>query len=164
VGERDLQPRKLLRGAGYHEGSYSHADREWVDQVLSYHWSYFGVLRVHTPDAVAVGVRLEAIEALHEGREQDLTDDERLLAHYIRQVADGAVTDETESQILDRLGPRGLGAYILFICHLLRVLRSFQTWKIELQGDRLAGRGRREHPQHSGRQDQTPGAGCSGAG
>src|SRR5690242_16328816 len=54
----------VVKSRGNYPGTYSHADRELVDQVLSYDWDYYGVLGVHTPDAVAVGVRLEAIEAI----------------------------------------------------------------------------------------------------
>jgi hypothetical protein len=120
----------LARSAGNRAGSHSHADREWVDQVLSKLWGYYGVLGIHTADALAVGVRLEAIEALWEEREADLTEDEQLLTRYIRRVATGTVDDETWSAMDDRLGQRGLVEYTMFICHLQRVLRLFQAFGV----------------------------------
>jgi hypothetical protein len=30
---------QLLRGSGYRYGGFSQADREWVDQVLTYNWN-----------------------------------------------------------------------------------------------------------------------------
>jgi hypothetical protein len=84
-----------LRSIGNREGSYAHADREWVDQVLSQSLNSFQVLAQHTRDAIGVGVRLDAIQALWEGRDGDLTDREQLLTTYIRQVATGTVDDDT---------------------------------------------------------------------
>jgi hypothetical protein len=120
----------LARSAGNRPNTHSHADREWVDQVLSKMWGYYGVLGMHTADALGVGVRLEAIEALWEEREDDLSDDEKLLTAYIRQVATGTTDNETFALMLDRLGKRGLVEYTMFICHLQRVLRLFQTFGI----------------------------------
>jgi hypothetical protein len=120
----------LCRSAGNRPDSHSHADREWVDQVLSKEWGYYGVLGIHTADAVGVGVRLEAIEALWEEREEDLSDDEQLLTRYVRQVASGTVDDPTWESMTERLGDRGLIEYTMFICHLQRVLRLFQAFGI----------------------------------
>jgi hypothetical protein len=122
-----LQAAYALRSVGNREGSYSHADREWVDQVLSHELQTYKVLAMHTRDAVALGVRLEAIEALWEGREEDLTDRERLLERYIRQVARGRVDDETFFALREDLGLRGLVDYTAFIGHLLIVLRMHQA-------------------------------------
>jgi hypothetical protein len=120
----------LARSAGNREGTHSHADREWVDQVLSKQCGYHGVLGMHTADALGVGVRLEAIEALWDEHEEDLTDDERLLAAYVRQVVTGTVDDDTWNAMDARLGRRGLVEYTLFICHLQRVLNLFQAFGI----------------------------------
>jgi hypothetical protein len=116
-----------LRSVGNREGSYSHEDREWVDQVLSHELGCFKFLEQHTRDAVGVGVRLEAIEALWEGREEDLTDHERLLERYIRQVATGTVDDETWNAVQAELGQRGLVEFTAFIGHLIVVLRMHQA-------------------------------------
>lgn len=112
------------------EDSYSHADREWVDQVLYSDWKTNVVLRLHTPDALAVGVRLEAIEALRAGREEDLTEDEQFLTTYIRQVYSGTVTDESYAKLEQRLGERGAVEYTLFIGHLIRTIRLHQAFAV----------------------------------
>jgi alkylhydroperoxidase family enzyme len=119
-----------LRSVGNREGSYSHVDREWVDQVLSQTLGCYKVLAQHTRDAVGVGVRLDAIEALWDGRDEDLTDRERLLTNYIRQVATGNVDDSTWSAVLDELGLRGLVEYTTFIGHLMVVLRMHQAFDV----------------------------------
>jgi hypothetical protein len=116
-----------LRSIGNREGSYAHADREWVDQVLSQSLNSFQVLAQHTRDAVGVGVRLDAIQALWEGRDADLTDREQLLTTYIRQVATGTVDDDTWGRMRELLGLRGLVEYTAFIGHLTVVLRMFQA-------------------------------------
>ena len=98
----------FVRTAGDREGSFSHADREFVDQVLSADWRTNVVQGVHVRDAVATGVRLEAIEALRDGREERLDEHERLLARFIRQVVSGTVDDATFAAIETYLGKRGL--------------------------------------------------------
>ena len=98
--------------------------------MLSHKWGYYGVLPIHTPDAIGVGVRPEAIQALWEGREEDLTDREQLLTKYIRAVIDGTVDDETWNALQADIGTRGLIELSMFICHLGRVLRTFQAFGI----------------------------------
>jgi alkylhydroperoxidase family enzyme len=122
-----LRAAYAFRSVGNGAGSYSHSDREWVDQVISHELRCYKFLALHTRDAVALGVRLEALEALWEGREQDFTDDERLLTQYIRQVANGTVDDATWNAMLARLGLRGLVEYTAFIGHLIVVLRMHQA-------------------------------------
>jgi hypothetical protein len=123
IAARQTKMGSTVRNMGNRDDSYSHADREWVDQVLSYLFDYYGVLEVHTPDAIAVGVRLEAIEALRDGRDDDLTDDERFLTEYIRQVVNGTVTDENYDRLEQRLGKRGAIEYTYFIAYLQMVIR-----------------------------------------
>src|SRR5206468_4930893 len=53
---------RVVRTGGEREGTYSHADRELVDQVLSALWGTDVLQAVHIPDGLSVGVRLEAIE------------------------------------------------------------------------------------------------------
>src|SRR6202022_201477 len=63
----------VLRTRGEQGNSFAHADREWVDMVLAEEFGCWGVYYGHMLDAVAVGVRPEAIKALREGRDEDLT-------------------------------------------------------------------------------------------
>jgi hypothetical protein len=118
----------LVRTAGERSNTYSHADREFVDQVLCADWKTNVVQVTHLPDAVAVGVRLEAIEALRSGREKELIEDERFLASYIRQVASGQVTDESFAALERRIGRRGAVEYTCFIGFLMMTIRLHQAF------------------------------------
>jgi hypothetical protein len=119
---------RAARTAGERPDSYSHADREWVDQVLGLDWGHHGVVYRHTPDALAVGVRLDAIEALRDGRDDDLTEHEQLLTRYIREVASGAVQDETYVAIEADMGKRATVEYTIFITYLMLVIRLQQAF------------------------------------
>jgi hypothetical protein len=117
----------LVRGAGESDGTYSHADREFVDQVLSVEFDTTVVQATHVPDAISAGVRIEAIEALRRGDESGLTEDERLLAAYIRAVVHGTVTDEIWARMIDRLGTKGVVEYTVFITFLQQIIRLMQA-------------------------------------
>jgi hypothetical protein len=121
----------FVRMAGERDNTYSHADREFVDQVLSADWKTNVVQEYHIPDALATGVRLEAIEALRYGHEEDLNEDERLLAEYIRAAVNGTITDELWARMEERLGTRGLVEYTGFILWLQWILRMMQATKTQ---------------------------------
>ena len=70
----------MFRDVGNKPGSYSHADREFVDQVLAAEYKSNVVQNVHIIDAVKSGVRIEAVEALRARRDDLLTEDELLRA------------------------------------------------------------------------------------
>ena len=86
--------------------------------------------RTHIPDALAVGVRIEAIEALRSGREEELTDDERELAAYIRDVVKGTVSDESYAAMERRFGTRGAAEYTIFIGFLQMTIRLHQAFGV----------------------------------
>jgi hypothetical protein len=127
MAEITIQMGRFVRGAGDREGSYSHADREFVDQVLAVEWQTNVVQGHHVPDAVSAGVRLEAIEALRAGDDDALTDDERLLARFIRATVVGTVDDELFAAMRDRLGARGVVEYTGFILWLQWIIRMMQA-------------------------------------
>jgi hypothetical protein len=118
---------RFVRAAADRGDTYSHADREFVDQVLAVDWQTNVVQGHHVPDAVSTGVRIEAIEALRAGREDDLTDDERLLARFIRGTVDGTLDGEVFDAMRERLGPRGLIEYTAFILWLQWIIRMHQA-------------------------------------
>jgi hypothetical protein len=105
------------RTRGENEGSFSHAQREWTDMVIGYEMSP-PIIWGHMLDAVASGVRPEAIKALIEGRDWDLEREEQMLTTYIRQVMTGRVTAESYDAIEELLGVRGAVDYTAWICHL----------------------------------------------
>ena len=117
----------FFRNVGNSPGSFSHADREFIDQVLAAEFKSNVVQNVHIIDAVKSGVRIEAIEALRHGREEALNDDERLLAKYIRQVVTGTVDDETYALMHKRLGTRGVVEYTGFILWLQWIMRMMEA-------------------------------------
>jgi hypothetical protein len=118
---------KIVRQIGLRDGSYTHAQREWVDQVLSADFKTNVVQLTHIPDGLAVGVRLEAIEALRSGREEELDDEERLLADHIRRVANGTVTNESYAEIEAHLGRRAALEYTIFTGFLIMTIRLHQA-------------------------------------
>jgi len=75
------------------------------------------------PDAVAVGVRPEAIKAIRDKRDEDLTPEERQLAVFIREFARGTVTEESFTGIVERYGPRGAVEFAGFVGWLLMTER-----------------------------------------
>jgi hypothetical protein len=112
---------------GQVRGTYSDADRELVDMVLSVDFGYRAILALHIPDAIAVGVRLEAIEALWRGSEDELAPDEQFLVAYIRAVASGTVDDRQYAALTRSHGPRGALEYTAFIAFLIMTMRLWQA-------------------------------------
>lgn len=108
-------------------GSYSDAERELVDVVIAHDTGYNGFLTVHIPDAIAVGVRFEAIDAIRSGDESALTPEEKQIADYTRAVISGTVTDDAYEAIVARLGERGALEFTGFITFLLMTTRNWQA-------------------------------------
>jgi hypothetical protein len=118
----------VARSKGDTEGSYSHADREWVDMVISQELGHWGIYYLHMLDAVGSGVRVDAIAALRSGHDGDLTEDERLLRDFVRTVIEGRVDAEIYGRIEDRLGRRGAVEYTQLIGFLLITVRLSQAF------------------------------------
>jgi hypothetical protein len=125
----------FVRTAGEREGTYTHAQREFVDQVLSNDWKTNVVMGLHVPDAVAAGVRLEAIEALRFGREEELDEGEQLLARFIRQAVSGTVDDETFASMRELMGDRGVVEYAGFVLWLQWIIRMMQLLGVDDPAD-----------------------------
>jgi len=117
---------KLVR-EGELRGSYTNAERELVDIVLGVDMGNNGIFTVHIPDALAVGVRLEAIDAIRSGDESALTEDERQIATYAREVVSGSVTDASYSAMTNRLGHRGAAEFTIFCGFLYMTIRLWQA-------------------------------------
>jgi hypothetical protein len=108
-------------------GSYSDAERELADVVLSVDLHYNGVLPLHLPDMFAVGVRPDAIDAIRSGREAELAPDELELVRYVRAVANGEVTDELFDTMVNRWGLSGAVDYTAFVCFLVCTMRMWSA-------------------------------------
>ncbi len=125
----------LIRATGDRPDTYSHIDREYVDQVMSAQLRTNVVQAIHVPDAVSTGVRLDAIEALRAGNDAALTQDELLVAKYIRDVVTGSVTDELFREMEERLSARGVVEYTIYIGFLLMVIRLYQAFGLSDPSD-----------------------------
>jgi hypothetical protein len=108
-------------------GTYSDADRELVDVVLGVDLGYNTILKLHLPDMVAVGVRLEAIEAIRRGDLDALTPEERQIVDYTRMASNGEVTDAAYAEMEARFGERGALEFTLFVPFLIMTFRAWQA-------------------------------------
>jgi hypothetical protein len=126
----------FMRNAGNRPHTYTHAQREFVDQVLAVDMQTNIVQRTHIPSALSTGVRLDAIKALRSGHEEDLNAEEQLLARYIRQVMGGTVDDATSAAVERLMGSeRGLVEYTAFILWLHWIMRMMQALIVNEVGD-----------------------------
>lgn len=114
------------RTRGEFADSYQHKDREWVDIVLGEHFGFN--MWGHILDGIAVGVRHEAVLAVLEHRDGDLNDEERMLAQYVRRLADGALEASDWASLEKHFGTRGAVEYTAWIAHLITTIRLIQAF------------------------------------
>ncbi|HEX3955812.1 MAG TPA: hypothetical protein VHZ03_04180 [Trebonia sp.] len=113
------------------ERSWAPADHEFIDIVLSLDSGCHGLLMFHLPYAIAEGVRIEAVEALRSGHEDELTADEAQQVDFIRHVCQGTMTDQAWWAMVERIGSeRGVVEYTFFISLLLLHVRMRQALDI----------------------------------
>lgn len=127
LGNQLSQVGRTVRAIGDNGNSFSHAQREFVDQILSADFGTNIVQGIHLNDAISTGVRIEAIEAIRKGHEEDLTDDEKQLADFIRRVVGGLVDKESWEAMETKLGERGVVEYAIFILFLQLTIRLMQA-------------------------------------
>jgi alkylhydroperoxidase family enzyme len=125
----------VMRTRGEHADSHSQADREWVDMVLCQELGCNWVIYVHAPDAIAVGVRPAAIQALRAGRDDLLSADELEKAEYIRAVIGGTVTEAQYARLQAAVGSRGAVELTAFIGFLIMTIRLNQAFGVQDIGD-----------------------------
>jgi alkylhydroperoxidase family enzyme len=118
----------IVRSASDLPGSYSYQDRQFISIVLHRHMKTNVVMSGHLEAAIESGVRVEAIDAIRSGSDAQLTDDERALATYIRQVVDGTVDEATSDKVEARLGRRGLVHYTVCITVVAMAIRQQQAF------------------------------------
>ena len=120
---------RACRQRGNYEGTYSHRDREFVDQIMMHDYSTNAFRQLHTNDALSAGVRIEAIEAIRAGREGEvLTDEEKLLARFIRGVMNRDLPDATWDAMEVRLGTRGTIEYAIFVGLLQLIITLYHAF------------------------------------
>jgi hypothetical protein len=120
----------VYRTRGEYANGMSHADREWSDMVTCHELGCRWVVYVHSPDAVASGVRAEAILALIQGREGELGEDERRRADFIRAVIHGTMTQELYQLVESEIGVRAAVELTAFTGHLIKSTRLMQAWGV----------------------------------
>ncbi len=110
--------------------TFTHADREWLDQVVAAELKTEIMQPAHVPMALAAGVRPEAIAALRSGQSDVLTEREAILAEFVREVVGGRVDNKVWSRLETILGQRGTLEYALFALHIqlnTRLMQALQT-------------------------------------
>jgi 4-carboxymuconolactone decarboxylase len=112
---------------GQVRGTYTDAERELMDIALAAELGCNSILPIHLPDALAVGVRLEAIETLLRGKEGKLLEEEEGLIAYARDFVEGRVTDDSYAAIRKRFGERGAVEFTILLGFLLMTLRLWQA-------------------------------------
>lgn len=112
---------------GQLRGTYSDAERELMDIALAVELGSAAILPIHIPDALAVGVRQEALDALLGGREHLLDESERQLVAYARDFVRGTVTDESYALLRERFGERGAVEFTVLVGFLLLTIRLWQA-------------------------------------
>jgi hypothetical protein len=122
---------------GLHQGvpdSYTAADHELIDLVLSFDAGHWGFIANHSPFAVGSGVPVETIEALRDGRESELSAADQQIVEFIRATRDGTITDEMWDAMLERFGSvRGVVDYVWFVLILhmhVRLMQAFDEVQI----------------------------------
>jgi alkylhydroperoxidase family enzyme len=118
----------VIRG-GASEGYFTNAERELIDMVLAVEMDQAAVFAGHLPDAIAYGVRPEAVKAICDHDLEPLTADERLLVEYILAVWRGTVTEEQFRELTHRCGDaRRAVAYTVacgFLIMTFRLMSAF---------------------------------------
>jgi alkylhydroperoxidase family enzyme len=108
---------------------FTNAERELIDMVLAVEMDQAAVFAGHLPDAIAYGVRPEAVQAICDRDMGPLTPDERLLVEYILGVWNGTVTQDAFAQLTARFGSaRSAVAYTVacgFLIMTFRLMSAF---------------------------------------
>jgi hypothetical protein len=100
-------------------GGMTNIQHEIIDETLALDSGYYFFLGGHTPGAISAGIRIEALEALRDHRDDLLTKDELQLIQFIRAVRDGGVTDEMWGSMQMLLGnERAVFDYVFYVMHL----------------------------------------------
>lgn len=135
LGSRLSEVGRVVRAVGDNGESFTHAQREFVDQILSADFGTNIVQHIHLNDAVATGVPIESIWAIRHGREEMLSDDERQLADFIRRVVSGRVDKPSWEAMEAKLGERGVVEYTIFILFLQLTMRLMSAVGMPVMSD-----------------------------
>jgi hypothetical protein len=103
------------------------ADHELIDVTLGFEDGHRPTT-MHALQALGEGVRVEALEAICYGRDDDLTPQERQIVDYVRMVIHGRVTDEAWSALETRFGStRSVLEFTYLILHIDLCAKLFEA-------------------------------------
>lgn len=120
----------LIRTAGERTNTYTHRQRELVDQALSAVVKDNHVYPLHVGDAIAAGVAPGTIAAIRGDRWDELDPEDRLLVTYVKEVVTGTVSDATFDAVEQLMGTRGVIEYTVLITVLYMTMRQMQAFKV----------------------------------
>lgn len=120
-------------------GSFTAADHEFIDLVLSFDAGHWGLLANHVPYAIASGIPTSTVRALRDGRESELSAEDQQVVAFIRGVRDGTVDDALWTGMVERMGSeRGVVELAYFTMHLLMHVRMIQLFdEVQILPDEL---------------------------
>jgi hypothetical protein len=98
-------------------GGISHVQHELIDETLALDSGYYFFLAGHTPGAMSAGVRIEALEALRDHRDDLLTPEETQIVQFVRSVRDGAMTDDIWEGM--KKSVHNEAAVVDYVCYIL---------------------------------------------
>jgi hypothetical protein len=112
-------------------GRLSRQAHEWATMVIAFDLCERGdwrVLGAHVPFAIAAGIGVEAIEALRDGRLDDLEDEDRQQVDFVRAVHSGTVSDALWKRQIELLGgERAVVEQIVLALDVLLIIRVSQA-------------------------------------
>ena len=128
---------RAARQRGNYEGTYTHAQREFVDQIMMHDFGTNAFRRLHTNDALSSGVRIEAIEAIRAGREEEvLIDEEKVEARFVRGILARDLDDETWDSMEEIIGTqRGTVELAIFVGLLQLILTLYHAFGLPPDSD-----------------------------
>jgi alkylhydroperoxidase family enzyme len=111
---------------------FAHSLRELSNVVIAVEMASAALLHRHGRTAIErSGARPEAVEAVKALHYESLTDEERLIAQYVREVVHGTVTDETFDALRDKIGNKGMVDFTFLITTNIAWVRYAQALGIE---------------------------------
>jgi hypothetical protein len=121
---------QVHRTRGEYSDGMQHVDREWAGMVVCEDLDLYWVAYVHTPDAVSVGVRPQALLALFQGRRDDLAPDEREKDEFVRAVIHGAVTEDRYKRMEHLVGERATVELVCLCGFYIKTIRQMQAFGV----------------------------------
>ena len=125
----------FFRTRGERSDSFRHADRYWVDLLMGKDMRCNGIVLLNMPDAVSHGVRPEAIRAMWEGRDRDLTPEEQQLTEFVRAFMKAEVSAEQFAGLEKRYGRRGAVDFFTWVGFLQMTCFFWRNFNIPQPSD-----------------------------